>query len=311
MGSKGSNHPPIYYNVLLPLLYFCYNMTMKTDFYVDYKNSPFLETGKITPETFPNRLNWRCEILLARNRAAIAGKRVLDLASHDGVFSYACLQLGASHVTGVEGRESLIKSAIGNLTALGCPPERFAFIQGDVFDYLKGVKAGEFDTILCFGIIYHTIRQTELLTEVKRIRPDFLILDTFLQRGYFVNPYFFSFPNLLKLISRVRPRHFRRMSKSMGDAKNVLSYEPVGPASFARESPCLVLRPEIDVREWGTMESFKLGAWPTQAFLELMFRSHGFSLERLKWDKKEIKDWTAIGDYKDGRRASYLARPLD
>jgi predicted RNA methylase len=283
---------------------------VKTGFQINYEHSPFLETGKITAETSPNRLNWRCEILLARNRAAIAGKRVLDLASHDGVFSYACLKLGASHVTGVEGRESLIKSAADNLIALGCSPEQFNFVQGDVFDYLKEVKAGEFNTILCFGIIYHTIRQTELLTEAKRIRPDFLILDTFLQRGYFFNPHLFSFSNLLKLISRVRPRHFRRISKSMGDARNVLSYEPVSPMTISRQIPCLVLRPEIDVREWGTIAPLELGAWPTHAFLELMFRSHGFNLERLKWDKKEIKDWTAIGDYKDGRRASYLARPL-
>jgi hypothetical protein len=149
------------------------------------------------------------------------------------------------------------------------------------------------------------------LTEVKRIRPDFLILDTFLQRGCFFNPYFFSFSNLLKLISRVRPRHFRHMSKSMGDAKTVLSYEPVSPMTISRQIPCLVLRPEIDVREWGTIDPLEIGAWPTHAFLELMFRSHGFSLERLKWDKKEIKGWAAIGDYKDGRRASYLARLLD
>lgn len=284
---------------------------MKTEFQINYENTPFLETGRVTAETPLNRLNWRCEILLTRNREAIANKKVLDLASHDGMFSYACLKLGASHVTGVEGRESLIQSAIGNMTALNCPPERFTFVQGDVFDYLKGVKAKEFDTILCFGILYHTIRQSELLREVKCIRPEYLILDTFLQRGYFVNPSFFASSNLIRLISRFRLRHLFNMSKSIGDAKNVLSYEPVDPASFARESPCLVLRPETDVREWGTIDSLELGAWPTHAFLELMFKSHGFSLERLKWDKKEIKDWTAIGDYKDGRRASYLARPLD
>ena len=76
---------------------------MKSDFYVDYKDTPFLETGKIKAEALPYRLNWRCEILLTRNQEAINGKRILDLASHDGVFSYACLKLGASHVTGVEG----------------------------------------------------------------------------------------------------------------------------------------------------------------------------------------------------------------
>jgi len=284
---------------------------MQRGFYVNYENTPFLKTGRITAETSPHRLNWRCEILLTRNQEAIEGKKVLDLASHDGVFSYACLKMGASHVTGVEGRESLIKSAIGNLTSLGCPPERFTFIQGDVFDYLKGVKPQEFDTILCFGIFYHTIRQTELLREIKRIRPGHFILDTFMQRGYFVNPFLAHPSSLFKLIGRLRFRHLFHMSKTVGDAQKALSYEPVSPASISRGSPCLVLRPESDVQEWGTIEPVNLGAWPTQAFLELMFRSHGFSLKQLKWDKKEIKNWTFIQDYKDGRRASYLAQPLE
>ncbi|MBA7566017.1 hypothetical protein ES708_07704 [subsurface metagenome] len=283
---------------------------MKSDFYVNYDNTPFLETGRITAETPPYRLNWRCEILLTRNRQAIKGKRVLDLASHDGTFSYACLKLGASHVTGVEGRENLVKSAIDNLTTLGYTKERFTFIQDDVFDYLKGVKAKEFDTILCLGIFYHTIRQTELLREIKRIQPTYFILDTFMQRGTFVNPSFAHPSNLFKLIGRLRFRHLFHMSKTMGEAKKALSYEPVGPASIARGIPCLVLRPEGHVKEWGTIDPVDLGAWPTQAFLELMFKSHGFSLERLKWDKKAIKNWTFIRDYKDGRRASYIARPL-
>jgi len=283
---------------------------MKSDFYVDYENTPFLETGKISSEALSYRLNWRCEILLTRNRQAIRGKRVLDLASHDGMFSYACLKLGASHVTGVEGRENLVKSAIDNLTTLGYTKERFTFIQDDVFDYLERVKPQEFDTILCFGIFYHTIRHAELLREIKRIRPTHFILDTFVQRGMFINPFFVYPSYLLKLIGRLRFRHLFHMPKTMGEAKKALSYEPVGPASIARGSPCLVLKPESHVEEWSTTDPVDLGAWPTQAFLELIFQSHGFSLKRLRWDKKEIKDWTSHKDYRQGYRASYIARPL-
>ena len=124
---------------------------MQRRFYIDYENTPFPQTGKIKAETHPYRLNWRCEILLTRNQEAIESKRILDLASHDGMFSYACLKLGASHVTGVEGRENLVKSAIDNLTGLGYTQEHFSFIQDDVFNYLERVKPKEFDTILCFG----------------------------------------------------------------------------------------------------------------------------------------------------------------
>jgi hypothetical protein len=283
---------------------------MKSDFYVDYEGSPFLETGRVTAELLPYRLNWRCEILLTRNQEAIKGKRVLDLASHDGMFSYACLKLGASHVTGVEGRENLVKSATNNLTALGYTKETFTFIQDDAFDYLKGVKAQEFDTILCFGIFYHTIRHAELLRETKRIRPTHFILDTFVQRGMFVNPFFIYPSKLLKVIGRLRFRHLLHMPKTMGDAQKALSYEPVSPLTIKGGTPCLLLKPENHAQEWGTTDPVDLGAWPTQAFLELLFKSHGFSLKRLRWDKKEIKNWTSIQDYKSGYRASYLAQPL-
>ncbi len=72
---------------------------------IDFTDTQFLETSKTA--AFANRLNWRAEILLSRNREVIEGKSVLDLASHDGRFSWACLELRASRVVGVEGRQEL------------------------------------------------------------------------------------------------------------------------------------------------------------------------------------------------------------
>ena len=284
---------------------------MQRRFYVDYENTPFLETYKIKHDALSYRLNWRCEILLTRNQEAIKGKRVLDLASHDGLFSYACLKLGASHVTGVEGRENLVKSAIDNLTGLGYTQRHFSFIQDDIFDYLEKVQPKEFDTILCFGIFNHTIRQIELVREIKRIQPTHFILDTFIQRGIFINPFFFRPSTLLKLIPRVRFRHFFQTSATMEKIKNGFSFEPVSPASIKQGGPCLVFKPESHLRESTTIDPVDLCAWPTQSFLEIIFKSHGFSLKRLYWDKKEIKDWTSIEDYKYGARASYIIQPIE
>jgi hypothetical protein len=285
--------------------------TMQGSFAVNYENTPFLTTGKIFSEAISYRLNWRCEILLTRNQEAIKGKRILDLASHDGMFSYACLKLGAGHVTGVEGRGYLIKSAIDNLSGLGYTPEQFNFIQDDVFDYLAQVKPGEFDTILCFGIFYHTVRQFEMLREIKRIHPTHFILDTFLQRGFFINPVFMSPSHLLALLSKLRFRHFRRIPATLGKVKDRSSYEPVGPFSTKQGRPCLIYMPEVQPEGWGTIDPLGLVAWPTQSFLELAFKSYGMSLKRLHWDKKEIKNWVSIRDYKIGTRASYITQPLD
>lgn len=269
---------------------------MKESFYIDFKNTNFPQTSHVGSK--PNRLNWRCEILLTRNQEAIKGKKILDLASHDGRFTYACLKLGARHVSGVEGREYLVKYAIDNLTDLGYTQEQYSFIQDDIFNYLVKVKPKEFDTILCFGIFDHTIRQIELVREIKRIQPAHLILDMFIERGNFINPF-----SWLKLIYGVRFRHFRQMTESVEKAKDTVN--------IAKGKSCLVFRPESHEREDATIDPVDIIARPTKSFLELIFRSYGFSIKRLNWNKKEIADRAIVRDYLFGTRAAYIAQPLE
>lgn len=268
---------------------------MERSFHINYENTPFLKTSKIG--TNPNRLNWRSQILLVRNQEAIRGKRILDLASHDGRFSYACLELGASHVVGVEGRQHLVEFARENLSSLGYKTEHFAFIHDDVFNYMREVKPRQFDTILCFGFFYHTLRQIELLREIERIRPAYFILDTHVARGVFVDRFIFS---------KLRPKlkHFFRIGETSDKAREMLSVANV------RAKACLVFTPESHIKEGATIEAIDLIAWPTRNLIELLLKSHGFVLKQLYWNKKEITDWTAIKDYKAGKRVSYIAQPL-
>lgn len=286
---------------------------MERGFSVDYEGTPFLETSKTAAHS--NRLNWRCEILLTRNREAIEGKKILDLASHDGRFSYACLELGASHVTGVEGRHHLVESANENLTGLGYKPERFSFVEDDAFDYLHGVKPGEFDTILCFGFFYHTVRQNELLGEIKRIQATHFVLDSHIARGLFiVRPQRFryteqgAYPRVrTNLLARLNPRvQLGRLVRTSARLKQVAE-EALTPG---KGKPCLVFRAEDHVLEGATIDPIDLVAWPTKSFIELVFRSYGFSFKELKWSDKEIKDWTALEDYRAGERVSYIGERL-
>jgi hypothetical protein len=47
--------------------------------------------------------------LFAKNRDIFDGAQALELASHDGRYSFAALKTGAAHVTGVQVRENLIQ----------------------------------------------------------------------------------------------------------------------------------------------------------------------------------------------------------
>lgn len=140
----------------------------------------FLDVSELTPQ--PERLNERYEALFASNRDIFAGARVLDLASHDGRYSFAALKTGAAHVTGVEVRESLIHRAQGTFAFYGQDPETYRFVCGDVFEVLAREEF-DVDVVLCLGFFYHTYRHTELMYRLHDLAPKHLIVDTMVVPG--------------------------------------------------------------------------------------------------------------------------------
>ena len=255
-----------------------------TTFSVRYDDLPFLQTSQTG--NHPNRLNWKCEILLTRNREVIENKRILDLASHDGRFSYACLKLGAKHVTGVEARSDLVKKADENMKRLGFSSQHFTFVNDDLFNFLPGIEFKQFDTVLCFGFFYHTTRQMELLKEINRASPEHFILDTWLA-GVLCPPFPEAGQNTLNQW---------RLFVKLGLEKLMK----------IQKTPALIFTTENPQREGATIDSTGVIARPTQAFIEMVFTTQHYKFRQLKWDKKEIKDWTWLEDYKLGKRVSYL-----
>lgn len=123
------------------------------------------------------RLNLRYEAIFAENAEILAGKRVLDISSHDGRWSYAALEAGAASVIGIEARADLVSKAEQNFVESGVDKERYRFIVGDVFDVLAKQEV-EVDVVLCLGFLYHTLRYNELLKRIKDLDPSHLIIDT-------------------------------------------------------------------------------------------------------------------------------------
>ena len=74
-----------------------------------------------------------------------------------------------------------IRLADEYLTGLGYGPDHFSLVEDDIFNYLRQVKQRQFDTVLCFGFLYHTARQLELFREIRRIAPSYFIIDTMIQ----------------------------------------------------------------------------------------------------------------------------------
>lgn len=154
----------------------------------------FIETSELTAERWErgqrrrsateqrNRMNERYEAIFASNRDIFDGARVLDLASHDGRYSFAALKSGAAHVTGVEVRQRLIDGAQDALAFYGQDPKTYRFLRGDVFDVLARERF-DVDVVLCLGFLYHTYRHTELLYRLRDLAPRHLVVDTMVTRA--------------------------------------------------------------------------------------------------------------------------------
>lgn len=125
----------------------------------------------------PNRLNKRHRAIFESDPGAFAGATILDMASHDGRWSFAAVKAGGAHVTGVEPRRHLIEEANRSFLRYGVPNSAYEFAQDDVFNYLRRTKK-KFGVMLCLGFFYHTYRHPELLALIKRLNPEYLIVDS-------------------------------------------------------------------------------------------------------------------------------------
>ncbi len=128
----------------------------------------------------PARLNIRHHGMFEANQSIFKGAKVLDLASHDGRWSMAALDAGASHVTGVEGRPELVKEAESTFSLYGVDASRYRFINDDMFDVLRDPVGNgiDVDVVMCLGFIYHTLRYQDLFAGIRALKPKYFLIDT-------------------------------------------------------------------------------------------------------------------------------------
>jgi 2-polyprenyl-3-methyl-5-hydroxy-6-metoxy-1,4-benzoquinol methylase len=148
--------------------------SLEHGFFDDYPR--FFTTSNTAAK--PERLNQRYRALIESNASMITGKRILDLASHDGRWTLAAIKAGAASVLGIEARTRLIEEAHNSLRGYGVPDHQMGFVQGDVLTELDRLEPGRFDTVFCFGFLYHIIDHMPLFRKITRLKPKNLIIDT-------------------------------------------------------------------------------------------------------------------------------------
>lgn len=238
----------------------------------------FFQTSQTSP--WPDRLNARYEAIIAAHREDIAGARVLDIASHDGRWSFAALMAGATHVTGIEPRAELVAEGEVSLKAYGFGDDRYRFITGDVFEHLDGQS---FDVVLCLGFYYHTLRHAELLDRIERTGARLVVIDT-----------------------EVTPSGELPPDVPSDDPRRVYG-NPFG---------LQLLREPVEDQRMGwhdrlTRNGHTLVARPSRAAIRLMGEHFGYATTEYDWAEHFARhpgDAASMVDYAEGWRGTYTLR---
>lgn len=243
------------------------------------RHERFYSTSKTSP--LPHRLNSRFDAIIAHNHEFLAGKRVLDIASHDGRWSFAALSAGAAHVHGIEPREELIAHAQATFSHYGVDDTRYSFARGDVFDLLKGAH---YDVVLCLGFYYHTIRHAELLDLIERTGAQLVVIDT-----------------------EVTPYADEMATKASDDARLIYG-NPYGVQ---------LLRDPVDDEQmaWSdsmTRNGHTIVGRPSRAAVDFLAKHFGYRSRRFDWRQylaEHPEAASSMFDYADGWRDTfYLSR---
>ncbi|MEJ2140119.1 MAG: class I SAM-dependent methyltransferase [Gammaproteobacteria bacterium] len=136
---------------------------------------------KDAPLALMERLNIRHQMIIEHHADLIKGAKILDFGSYDGRWTYAALEAGAEHVTGIEINQDFVDQAIKNLDELEAPQDKYDFIVGDLLEELRKIEPGEYDGILNLGIFYHITYHVALMEEMQRLNVDWIILDSSVQ----------------------------------------------------------------------------------------------------------------------------------
>ena len=108
---------------------------------------------------------------------SLNGKRVLDLGCNAGYWSLSALEAGADYVLGIDGRQMHVDQANFVFDVKGIDRGRYDFVTGNIFDY-DLTRHGNFDVVLCLGLMYHISKHMQLLEIIDSVNDDLLLIDT-------------------------------------------------------------------------------------------------------------------------------------
>lgn len=123
--------------------------------------------------------NLKTKMLLPWIRRAVQGKRVLDLFCANGAFSFEAARAGATEVIGVELSKDRIDCAkfVASTVAGRVNHVVPQFMVADVYK-LQELFDKSFDVVLALGGLYHVPDPPYVLTQIRSVTSETLIVQT-------------------------------------------------------------------------------------------------------------------------------------
>jgi 2-polyprenyl-3-methyl-5-hydroxy-6-metoxy-1,4-benzoquinol methylase len=130
------------------------------------------------------RLQARYKVLIEENLRWIRDKTILDLGAHNGRWMLPAIKQGAKKVVGVESCDtwsSLIPTYLFNYDI---SIDKFEVHKTDVLSFLQQHYDRHFDTVFCFGLLYHVYYHVSIFRYLyKAPKPNCIIIDTEVKPG--------------------------------------------------------------------------------------------------------------------------------
>ncbi len=118
--------------------------------------------------------------LLTLTGGTLQGIRVLDLGCNAGLWSLRAIEAGADFVAGVDLHQEYIDQAQLVFEANQIEPTRYRFERRDIF---ARPLEGDFDLVLCLGVLGHTDRPAELFELIAATGARLVVVDTNVSRA--------------------------------------------------------------------------------------------------------------------------------
>ena len=145
------------------------------EFDLDGYKTPIFDHGHINRHK--QRRSYFFEPLVDLFGGSLAGKRVLDLGCNAGFWSLCAIEHGCEYLLGIDGRQMHIDQANLVFEVNEVDKRRFDFRCDNLFQ-IPSEDIGNFDIVLCLGLLYHVSKHVNLLEWISEINTDVLVIDT-------------------------------------------------------------------------------------------------------------------------------------